>query len=269
MKPNQKQILLTNDDGILSPGLWAAASALSELGYVWVVAPNRQYSSAGRSMPNESDGIIEERTVHVKGQDWKVYAVGGSPAQVVDYAMLEILPGKPDLVVSGINYGENVGTGVTVSGTIGAALEGATFGVPALAVSVQLRVIADFLLYGEIDFSASAFFTRQIARQMLRTSLPGDVDVLKVEVPIQATPQTPCVITRQSRHRYYESFVRRENGRHSPAKIGVEIAATLQNTEPDSDIHSLLRGDQVSITPLSLDLTSRCDLQDLERQLNG
>ena len=76
------QILLTNDDGIQSPGLWTAATALSELGYVYVVAPRDQFSGAGRSFPITSDGIIQPQTMHVNGKDWTVYALGGTPAQV-------------------------------------------------------------------------------------------------------------------------------------------------------------------------------------------
>src|SRR5260221_2714382 len=111
------QILLTNDDGIRSPGLWAAAAVLSEFGYVTVTAPCEQSSGAGRSLPNTSDGIISEEQVQVNGQKWSVFAVGGSPAQSVLHGVLEILKFKPDLVVSGINYGENVASGVTISGT--------------------------------------------------------------------------------------------------------------------------------------------------------
>jgi len=75
------QILLTNDDGIRSPGLWAAAEALSDLGYVTVAAPRDQSSGMGRSLPSASDGVISPETLTVRGKDWTVYAVGGSPAQ--------------------------------------------------------------------------------------------------------------------------------------------------------------------------------------------
>ena len=108
------QILLTNDDGIRSPGLWAAAASLSSLGYVTVTAPRYQSSGMGRSLPSTSDGIIQEEQVRVNGQVWSVFAVGGSPAQAVLHGALEVMKQKPDLVVSGINYGENVGSGVTI-----------------------------------------------------------------------------------------------------------------------------------------------------------
>ena len=91
------QLLLTNDDGIGSPGLWAAARALSELGFVNVVAPREQYSGAGRSLPIYSDGLIDQQKMQVDGKDWNVYAVGGTPAQAVLHAIFEILPEK-DLI---------------------------------------------------------------------------------------------------------------------------------------------------------------------------
>ena len=113
------QILLTNDDGIQSPGLWAAAAALAAIGRVTVAAPHEQSSGMGRSLPSTSSGIIAEQKFRVNGQEWIVYAVSGSPAQAVQHGVLEIMPKKPNLVVSGINYGENVGLGTTISGTVG------------------------------------------------------------------------------------------------------------------------------------------------------
>ncbi|NIS82325.1 MAG: 5'/3'-nucleotidase SurE, partial [Anaerolineales bacterium] len=102
-----------------------------------VAAPRAQSSGLGRSMPITSDGVICEEELVVRGKTWKVYAVGGSPAQAVQHGIFEITPRKPDIVVAGINYGENVGTGVTISGTVGAALEGAALGVPSLAISLE------------------------------------------------------------------------------------------------------------------------------------
>ena len=270
MPAGKKQILLTNDDGILSPGIWAAAEALSAIGFVSVVAPRVQYSSAGRSFPNSSDGRIEERLMQVHGQEWKVYAVGGSPAQTVQHALLEILPQPPDLVVSGINYGENVGTGITVSGTVGAAFEAAACGIPALAVSMQLAVIEDYLSYSkEVDFSAAAYFTRLVAAMMLANPLPADVDILKVEVPLGASAATPWHMTRQSRHRYYSALPIQRSDWDQPAKISVEIDVKPQDVEPDSDVHALLFGKFVSVTPLSIDSTSRVALPDLEARLKA
>jgi 5'-nucleotidase len=163
----KKQILLTNDDGIRSPGLWAAAAALAPLGYVTVVAPLNQWSGAGRSMPDDSEGRIYEERVTVGGQTWQVHAVSGTPAQAVQHGLVELMPAYPDLIVAGINYGENVGTGVTISGTVGAALEGASFGVPGLAVSLQTESQYHLSHSTEIDFTAAAYFTHKFARLLL------------------------------------------------------------------------------------------------------
>ena len=261
------QILLTNDDGIESPGLWAAAEALSELGYVHVVAPRTQSSGAGRSLPNSSDGKIAPQTLRVHEKDWTVYAVGGTPAQAVLHGVLEIIGTQPALVVSGINYGENVGTGVTVSGTVGAALEAATLGIPALAVSLQ--VPADYYLsYSrEIDFSAACHFTRLFGALMLANRLPPDVDVLKLDIPAGATPDTPWMITRQSRHRYYVPVAPQRKNWEDAGPVGYELDIKPEQQPKDSDIYVLLVNHLVSVTRLSIDLTSRVNLKELETNL--
>src|SRR5215467_1588915 len=180
---NKPQILLTNDDGIRSPGLWAAAATLSTLGYVTVAAPREQSSGMGRSLPNTSDGIIHEEQLQVNGQVWSVFAVGGSPAQAVLHGILDVMKRKPDLVVSGINYGENVGSGITISGTVGAAMEAASLGIPAMAVSLEADQKYHLSYSKEVEFSAAASFTFQIAQLLLENNLPADVQLLKVEVP--------------------------------------------------------------------------------------
>src|SRR5512135_2058618 len=170
----KRQILLTNDDGIHSPGLWAAAEALSDLGYVTVAAPRDQSSGAGRSLPMSSDGIIRPENLRVRGKDWTVYAVGGTPAQAVLHGILDIMPQKPDLVVSGINYGENVATGVTISGTVGAAMEGASLGIPSMAVSLEAEPKYHLSYSKELSFLVAAEFTARIARLLLKKKLPAD-----------------------------------------------------------------------------------------------
>lgn len=260
------QILLTNDDGIQSPGLWAAAAALSKLGYVTVAAPRDQASSTGRSLSRLSDGRIAKSVMQINGQEWPVYSVGGTPAQVVLHALLEIMPGPPHLVVSGINYGENVGTSITISGTVGAAMEGAAMGIPSIAVSLQL-LSNDYLSYADLDFSAAGFFTYQFAKMMLEKPIPDDIDVLKVEVPANATPETPWRMTRLARHRYYLPVAERPGKWDEPFYIEGRPQVSPEEVEPDTDIHTLLFDHLVSVTPLSLDFTSRVNLQDLEKTL--
>lgn len=262
---NQKpQILLTNDDGIRSPGLWAAAAALSEVGYVTVAAPHNQSSGMGRSLPSTSNGIIQEGQVQVSGQQWTVFAVNGSPAQAVLHGVLDVMKHKPDLVVSGINYGENVGSGVTISGTVGAAMEAGSLGIPAMAVSLETDTKYHLSYSGEVNFSVAADFTQRFAYLLLRRKLPADVDLLKVDVPWDATPHTPWQLTRVSRQRYYEPMASGRTSWDQPGPIGYREAGRLEDESEDTDVYVLRKRRLVSVSPLSLDLTSRVDFQELE-----
>jgi 5'-nucleotidase len=262
------QILLTNDDGIQSPGLWAAAEALSDIGYVTVAAPRDQSSGMGRSLPSTSDGIIRPQALTVRGREWTVYSVGGSPAQAVLHGILEIMPRRPDLVVSGINYGENVAAGITISGTVGAAMEAAGMGIRALAMSLETGVEHHRTYSREIDFSSAAGFTALFARLLLEKSMPPDVDLLKVDVPSDATPQTPWQITRVARQHYFQPIAPKRSSWDQPGSVGYEFKPDL-NCEPESDVYVLRVKRLVSVTPLSLDMTSRVEFTALEELLRG
>ncbi len=263
------QILLTNDDGIRSPGLWAAAGALSELGYVHVVAPRDQFSGAGRSLPSTSDGIITPQQMRVNGKEWTVYSVGGTPAQAILHAICEILPVRPDLVVSGINYGENLGVGVTVSGTVGAALEGAGNGIPAMAVSLETDKSEHLSYSPHIDFTTAAYFTNLFGRKMLEQQMPADVDMIKVDVPSDATSKTAWQITRLSRKAYYVPVMPKRKRWDQPETVGYERIDELSESSLDSDVYTLRVQRRVSVTPLSLDLTSRVSLLEFDEILRG
>ncbi len=266
MNLQKKQILLSNDDGIDSPGLWAAAEALSELGYVTVAAPRDHMSATGRGHQKGSDGTLTKKVLNIKGQDWDVYAVGGSPSQSVTHGIIELVPQKPDLVVSGINFGENFGTDVTYSGTVGAALEAASLGIPALAVSQQLSN-EDWDGYSpEVDFTMSAYFTQFFARILLESKLPADVDVLNIVVPEKATRDTPWQVTRLAKTRYYKPFVLREGKLNEKAKISSHML-DISEVPPDSDMYTVLIEKKIAVVPLSLDLTSRIEPKTLENML--
>lgn len=268
MSENKKaQILLTNDDGIRSPGLWAAAQALSPLGFVTVAAPREQQSGIGRGFPSTSDGIIQEQIVEVGGKSWEVYSIGGSPAQAVQHAILEIMPRRPDLVVAGINFGENVGSGVTISGTVGAALEGAAGGVNSIAVSLETDIRLHGEISDEVDFSTAAYFTAYFAKLILSSELFPDVDILKVEVPNDATPETPWKVTRLSRERYFLPNQPRRENLKDPYVLSYRQATHVDKFKPGTDAYAIQVERVVSVTPLSLDLTSRVDLNNLERHL--
>jgi 5'-nucleotidase len=264
---NRPVLLLTNDDGIHSAGLWAAAEALSGLGEVTVVAPIAPQSGTGRSHPGIASGRIEVLEKTYGGERRKAYAVDGTPAQAVLFALLEILPAPPALVVAGINYGENVGFGITISGTIGAALEAAAAGVHALAVSLEMPVEQQSGATYPADFSAAARFTERFARILLAVDLPADTMALKVDVPCGATAETPWRVTRLSRARYYVPEKPTRKSYSDPIQIPYKIDFDPRTVEEGSDVYALHVEHKVSVTPLSLDLSSRADFSALEKAL--
>jgi len=269
MEHKKPQILLTNDDGIESPGLWAAAAALAPLGFVHVVAPREQCTGMGRSLPATSDGIIQLKEVTVNGKTWQVHSVGGSPAQTVIHAVYELMPETPALVVSGINYGENFGTGVTISGTVGAALEGAGLGIPSLAISLEVDKAHHRSHSNSVDFTASAYFTAYFAAAMLANKMPADVDVIKVEVPANATVDTEWAMSKLSRKRYYETLKPGSRSFEEPFQLDYAQHPDLETFDPVSDVYITRVAKKVAVTPLSLDLTSRVGLNDLDALIRG
>ena len=247
-------ILVTNDDGIESAGLRALVVAMSGLGEVVVVAPDQQWSGAGRSMPPGVTGKITPATNGIEALCDRAYAVDTSPALTVVHAVTELLPRLPDLVVSGINYGLNVSTDVTISGTVGAALEAAAFGIPALAVSLEMD--PKYHLVGDVaaDYEAVQAFARQFARQLLAYPLPDDVAVLNLNVPADARLSTPWRRTRLAVRRHFlPTAPDRAGGRGRP---GFRMQTHGEAAE-DSDIRAVCIDRVVSVTPLSLDMTAR------------
>lgn len=258
-------ILLTNDDGIDSPGLAAAAAALHTLGDLLIVAPTAQQSGMGRSMPGKSTGRLYRTNTCADGITWPAFGAEASPAQAVQHGLLELADRHPALAVSGINYGENIGTGITISGTVGAALEAAEHGIPALAVS--LEVGANFHRTNEdsVDFSTAMFFTRLFAERWLKAGDLPDVDVLKIDIPAKATPQTPWRITRLERGVYYRPLAPDRTRLEDAGVLGYEIAPG-ESLHRDSDASAITEG-VVSVTPISLDMTSRIEAERLRQAL--
>ena len=252
-------ILVTNDDGIASPGLRTAVEAVLPLGEVIVVAPSSQQTSAGRGLHGDDSESFHQVDLKIGGKVVQGYHCACSPARAILHAFdVLFTKKKPDLLVSGINYGENLGTNVTISGTIGAALQAAAHGVHALAVSLQTEM-ENHRRHPELEWTVARHFTRQFATLMLETPLPDDVDVLNVNVPASATAKTPWKITRLSRHNY---FVNRLANPILASKLGdgqCYYGFEEASLEPDSDIRAIRKG-LVSVTPVSMDLTSRVDL---------
>ena len=236
-------ILLTNDDGYDSEGLLAARAALSQVGEVSVVAPERNWSAAGHN--RTMDKPLRVTTVRVADGS-ELFISDGTPSDCVSLAVLGVLERKPDLVVAGINKGPNLGDDITYSGTVAAAMEGALAGIPSLAVS-----LAD---YYEWDFSYAAAFTAKLAETVLRRGLPPGV-LLNVNVP--ALPRekiTGVEITRLGKRVYQDVLIRREDPFGRPYYwLGGEAPHGVE--DKGTDFTAVGEG-RVSITPVHLDLTN-------------
>lgn len=246
-------IVLVNDDGIASPGLRALAAALREVGELLIVAPHDQQTSRGRAFIG--GGAAEPVQYRVDGKRVRAYAVAASPAMAVRYAVLIHAERRPALIVSGINYGENVGNGVTISGTVGAALEAASMGLAALAVSRVVHAKYHFSHSNEIDFTVAGYFAKKFARRILERGMPRGADVVNVNVPENAHATTPWRWTRVSRRNYYRSII-------TPTPRGktldtYELCLDPETPEPDSDVRAVMIDHVVSVSPLTLDLTAR------------
>ncbi len=262
-----KRIIITNDDGIASPGLRAAVEAVLDMGEITVLAPSHQQTGAGRALTGEMQSSLEPIDYYVNGVDVRAFHCQCSPALIIRHSIRTILrESRPDLLISGINYGENLGFNVTCSGTVGAALEASSYGIPAIAISKQTDMDSH-LTYTDQDWAAAKIFLRKFSKTVLKNDLQPDVHVLKIDVPNDATSHTEWEITKLARSAYY--FKELENpgikSKLGDGKIAVKFDA--DSLDKDTDIYALAVRKIVSITPLSLDMTSRIDPSELKNLL--
>jgi len=246
-------IVLVNDDGIQSPGLGALAQQIVGLGEVLIVAPRDQQTSTGRSITG--GGVAEPVDFPIDGKRVRAFAVAASPAMAVRYAILVYAERRPALVVSGINYGENVGNSVTISGTMGAALEAASMGFPVLAASRVVHAKYHFTHSDEIDFTVAAHFAKKFARRILERGMPRGADVVNLNVPENARATTPWRWTRVSRRNYYRSVITQTP--RGKSLDTYELCLDPETPEPDSDVRAVMIDHVVSVSPLTLDMTAR------------
>ena len=229
-------ILVTNDDGIHAPGLRALVDGLRDMATVTVVAPSRERSAASQSLtlrePIYVDQIAERE-----------YAVEGTPADAVILAFHSLLKEKPDLVISGINRGGNVGENIYYSGTVGAAMEGAINRVPSIAVSVAFRK-------AEVDFAPAARFTRSLVPLILKEGLPPGV-MLSVNVPQEWSGEVR--FTRQS-PKITRNLFKPGTDPRGRSYYWLSEQQFNEGIDPGTD-HAAYRDGAISITPLEVDQT--------------
>lgn len=256
MKP---LILVTNDDGIESPGLFAVVDAISMLGEVLVVAPKTQQTGMGRAFPqSEKVGIIEVVQSQLEGIAGNWYAVHGSPAQAAAHGVLEIAPRLPALCISGINYGENLGASILKSGTVGAALEAASYNIPSIALSLGAASWELFSKpYNNKDWSIINYFVHKFASELLTCNWSAKVALLNINIPSTVTLQTAIRSTCQSHQNYYSCAKPEKRDFSINYTLPLKVAVNYENLELDSDIYGFVIDKVISVTPLGTDLTAR------------
>jgi 5'-nucleotidase len=238
-------ILLTNDDGIHAPGLLAMYRELTRLGEVHVVAPETVQSATGHGITLSAPLLTSQVRV---SDAFTGTAVGGRPADCVKLAVAKLLPRAPDLVVSGINSGANVGINVIYSGTVAAAIEAAFLGLPSIAVSLYLRAEMP------PDYGRTAMLSRQIIEQSLAAGLHGGQCVTVNLPPLRAGQMPTGVrVVRQCVRGWADTYDQRKDPR-GRAYFWNSSVFTLGETETDTDV-AALRDGYVTVTPLQFDLT--------------
>lgn len=248
---HRPHILITNDDGIKSPGLLALRSACATVGATTVLAPDHNWSASGHVKTMHKPLRVEEV---VLADGTSALATTGAPSDAVALAFLGLIEEPIDLVVSGVNTGANLGHDVTYSGTVTAAMEAAIAGVPAVAVSLDSRDLD--------DFEVAARFASTLVRRVWEHGLPDGL-LLNVNVPALPAEEIAGVqVTRMGLRVYHDQLIRRLDPRGrpyywigGPAPTGIE--------EEGTDIWAVAQG-YISITPIQLDLTAHSFLETLE-----
>jgi len=239
-------ILVTNDDGVYSEGITALSRALRSIGDVYVVAPEREQSAIGHA-------LTLHRPLRFEKVNNKVYFINGTPTDCVVLGVNKLLPRKPDIIVSGINTGGNMGDDITYSGTVAAAIEGTFLGIPSIAVSLVVR---DLKSSGNqpkpIGLQEAVRFTKRLISIVLGNGLPPDT-LLNVNVP--DIPKSKGIkLTRQGK-RVYDNSIQEMLDPRGKKHYWIGGGTPLWHAGEDTDFEAIQKG-FISITPIHLDLTN-------------
>jgi 5'-nucleotidase len=249
-------ILLTNDDGILAPGLSALAEAVKDMGNISIVAPETVQSAAAHSI-TLNDPLICGKVELPNGLIG--YSISGRPADCVKVAIVELLTGekKPDLILSGINAGSNVGIDVFYSGTVAAAIEGAFFNIPSIAFSMKID--------DKVDFGYAGKIARRVLEELLSKKIVSPSYVTNVNIPPPECGKPKGIkIVAQSTQAWSTHFDRRTDPR-GRLYFWLKSDTGRQKDQPETDVSGILDG-YVTVTPIKFDLTDHATLTTLSDQ---
>jgi 5'-nucleotidase len=253
-----KSILIVNDDGIQSRGIKAAAEAVNDLGHVTIVAPKSQKSGVGRSLSLRKPLPV----TRVRIDDFPAFSVDGTPVDSVIVALFSLLEKPPDLLISGINLGENMSSEITTSGTVCAAIEGANHEIPSIAISLHLDEEFKFGKGSEVDFTLSKKALKTIAAKILSDGLPKGVDLLNVNVPDSGSEKREIKTTKLAR-RMYNAHVKRRDLPTGGSSYLIDGNAIF-DAEAGTDVFAVRVENSISVTPLSLDFTAHDGINNLK-----
>lgn len=240
-------ILLTNDDGINAKGLQALKREVSKIGELWVVAPEGEQSATSHS-------LTLDYPIRINRISERLYSVGGTPTDAVMLAVRAIMKRKPDILVSGINHGPNLGNDVSYSGTVAAAMEGTILNIPSIAVS-NVNWNARY-------FSAAAIFIQKLILFIARNGLPKDT-FLNINVPDRKDTVKKYRITRLGKRLHNHVVIEKINQR-GKNYFWIGKQTSVWEKEDDTDYAAIQKG-YVSISPLHLDTTDYSALKRLKR----
>ncbi len=252
------RILLTNDDGIAAPGIQAARRALRELDGVKVdvIAPNSNRSATARSITTRSPLTVEE----IEFEDGDVgYATDGTPVDCVRFAEVGLIGERPDLIVSGINHGANLGDDITYSGTVAAALEGIILGIPAVAVSQQSAAGGLGYVSGRFDFTVAAAFTAALAAKLAGFSMPSET-LINVNLP--AGEPRGVEVTKLGKRIYNDELKFLEETDSGHKRYEIYGWQPSHEEIEGTDLNAIAEG-KIAVTPIHFDLTDHGGLDRL------
>ena len=248
MSANKKLVMVTNDDSVQSNGIIELARAAAKHAETIIVAPEQPQSATALSMTFHKPLRVNQ----VRRDTFECYAVSGSPGDCVMIGVNKILPRRPDLVVSGINIGDNnTFQDVLASGTVAAALEAAITGIPAIAFSMEVAGESLFTLeYEQPNFRSAGIIAGEIIRDVLEHGMPEGAEVLNVNFPPKVQPTTPISLTHVGKRKYTDKVLVRKDPRGRPYYW--LFGEKLSRFPPETDIEAVATERKVSISPLVL-----------------
>lgn len=251
MSANRKLVMVTNDDSVQSNGVIELARAVAKHGEAVIVAPEQPQSATALSLTFHKP----LRVTKIRKEAFECYAVSGSPGDCVMIGVNKVLRRRPDLVVSGINIGDNnTFQDVLASGTVAAALESAITGIPAIAFSMEVGGESLFALeYDQPDFGNAAIIAGEIIRDVLENGMPAGAEILNVNFPMGVEPTTPIMLTEVGRRKYTDKVIVRRDprGRAYYWLFGERLSRFPEKT----DAEAVVVKRAVSITPVVLNMS--------------